>query len=135
VINTTLNDEDLKIAYADTRTDVVVDFLWGRPTEILLHAMVPESFAFPKPLRLVQIGEVAGSELTIRADSLRTSGVEIYGAAKGLGPETMGEAYGQVLEWAANGELTFALERVPLSDIEAAWQRTDLHGKRLVVQP
>ncbi|MFF5294748.1 quinone oxidoreductase family protein [Paractinoplanes globisporus] len=135
VINTTLNDEDLKIAYADTRTDVVVDFLWGRPTEILLHAMVPESFAFPKPLRLVQIGEVAGSELTIRADSLRTSGVEIYGAAKGLGPETMGEAYGQVLEWATNGELTFALERVPLSDIEAAWQRTDLHGKRLVVQP
>jgi hypothetical protein len=47
----------------------------------------------------------------------------------------MGAAYGQVVEWATNGRLTFGLERVPLSDIEAAWQRTDLHGKRLVVKP
>jgi NADPH:quinone reductase-like Zn-dependent oxidoreductase len=27
------------------------------------------------------------------------------------------------------------LEKVPLSDIEAAWRRTDLRGKRLVVMP
>lgn len=135
VINTKIKDEDLQRAYAESRTDVVVDFLWGRPTEILLRAMVPDTFAFPKPLRLVQIGEVAGTDLRVPAESLRTSGVEIYGAAKGLGPETMGAVYGQVVEWASSGQLTFGLERVPLSDIEAAWQRTDLHGKRLVVQP
>ena len=134
-INTSLDDQELREAYARARTDVVVDFLWGRPTEILLRAMVPDSFAFPKTLRLVQIGEVAGPDLRLRADSLRTSGVEIYGAAKGLGPETIGDAYGQVVEWARSGKLTFALERVPLSDIEAAWQRTGLRGKRLVVEP
>ncbi|MCU7724829.1 zinc-binding alcohol dehydrogenase family protein [Actinoplanes sp. KI2] len=134
VINTTLDDQDLLLAYAESRTDVVVDFLWGRPTELLLRAMVPDTFAFPAPLRLVQIGEVAGAGLHLSAESLRTSGVEIYGAAKGLGPETMGAAYGQVVEWARTGQLTFALERVPLSDIETAWQRTDLRGKRLVVQ-
>jgi NADPH2:quinone reductase len=134
VINTTLGDQDLVRAYAESRTDVVVDFLWGRPTELLLRAMVPDTFAFPEPLRLVQIGEVAGADLRVPAESLRTSGVEIYGAAKGLAPETMGAAYGQVVEWARTGQLTFALERVPLSDIEAAWQRTDLRGKRLVVQ-
>lgn len=135
VINTTVSDEELLAAYRRERTDVVVDFLWGRPTEILLQAMVPDSFAFPKPLRLVQIGEVAGSSLRLPAESLRTSGVEIYGAAKGLGPATMGEAYGQVVAWARDGQLTFGLERVPLSDIEAAWPRTDLRGKRLVVEP
>jgi hypothetical protein len=96
--------------------------------------MVPDTFAFPKPLRLVQIGEVAGADLRVSAESLRTSGVEIYGAAKGLGPETMGATYGQVVEWARTGRLTFGLERVPLSDIEAAWRRTDLRGRRLVVQ-
>lgn len=37
--------------------------------------------------------------------------------------------------WARDGSLTFDLEPVPLSQIEAAWQRTDLLGKRLVVQP
>ena len=131
-INTGTADEQ---AYADARADVVVDFLWGPPTEMLLRSLVPTSFAFAEPTRLVQIGEVAGSAISLPAESLRTSGVEIYGAAKGLNAETMGAAYGQVVEWAKAGKLTFALERVPLSDIEAAWRRTDLRGKRLVVQP
>ena len=82
---------------------------------------------------MIQVGESDGSELTVGAESLRTSGVEIYGAAKGLGPETMGEVYGQVVEWARSGELSFDLEQVPLSDIDTAWRRTDLRGKRLVV--
>jgi hypothetical protein len=85
--------------------------------------------------RLIQVGESAGTELILAAGSLRTSGVEIYGAAKGLGPATMGEVYGQIVKWAQSGELTFDLEKVPLSDIETAWPRTDLRGRRLVVVP
>jgi len=138
VINTAVPDDELTQAFADAKGegyDVVVDYLWGRPTEILLRSLVPESFAFPKPTRVIQIGESAGSALTIAAESLRTSGVEIYGAAKGLDPQTMGQVYGQIVTWAQSGELTFDVTRVPLSDIETAWQRTDLRGTRLVVVP
>jgi NADPH2:quinone reductase len=138
VINTAVPDDALAQAFIDARGegyDVVVDYLWGRPTEILLGTLVPDSFAFPKPTRLIQIGEAASAELALTASSLRTSGVEIYGAARGLGPETMGEVYGQVVRWAQAGELTFDLLTVPLSDIENAWQRTDLKGRRLVVVP
>jgi NADPH:quinone reductase-like Zn-dependent oxidoreductase len=138
VINTAVSDDALAQAYIDAKGDgydVVVDYLWGRPTEILLRSLVPESFTFPKPTRLIQIGQAAGAELTLAAESLRTSGVEIYGAAKGLGPKTMGEVYGQVVKWAQSGELTFDVEKAPLTDIETAWQRTDLRGKRLVVVP
>lgn len=109
--------------------------MWGRPTEILLRSLVPDSFAFPEPTRLVQVGQAAGAELSLAADTLRTSGVEVYGAAKGLDPHTMAETYQQIVEWTRSGDLTFAVERVPLSDIEAAWQRTDLRGRRLVVLP
>jgi NADPH:quinone reductase-like Zn-dependent oxidoreductase len=77
-INTEINDDELQAAYAASRADVVADFLWGRPTELLLRAMVPASFAFPRPVRLVHIGEVAGAELQLAGESLRTSGVEIY---------------------------------------------------------
>ncbi len=62
----------------------MLDFLWGRPTEVLLRALIPASFAFAKPTRLVQVGESAGPALTVAAASLRTSGAEIYGAARGL---------------------------------------------------
>jgi hypothetical protein len=84
------------------------------------RSLVPESFAFPKPTRVIQVGEAAGSTLTLAAASLRTSGVEIYGAAKGLGPDTLGEVYGQIVRWARSGELTFDVETVPLNAVEAA---------------
>lgn len=138
VINTAVSDEALARAYLDARGDgydVVVDYLWGRPTEILLRALVPRSFAFGKPTRVVQVGESAGTELALAGSSLRTSGVEIYGAAKGLDPQTMDEVYQQIVTWTRSGELTFDVEKVPLSDIETAWQRTDLKGRRLVVMP
>jgi NADPH2:quinone reductase len=64
--------------------------------------------------------------------SLRTSGVEIYGAARGLSPEVMAEVYGQIVQWAQAGTLTFT---VRLSEIEAAWQRPSPQGRRLVVVP
>ena len=73
--------------------------------------------------------------LVVAAESLRTSGVEIYGAAKGLTPETMNEVYGQIVTWTQSGTLTFDVVKVPLRDVETAWQRTDLRGSRLVVVP
>ncbi len=138
VITTTVDDGALLRSYAGAAGegyDVVVDYLWGRPTEILLRSLIPDSFAFRKPTRLIQIGEAAGPILSLAASSLRTSGVEIYGAAKGLDPTAMGAAYEQVLAWVRGGDLSFAIERVALSEIETAWQRTDLRGRRLVVTP
>jgi NADPH:quinone reductase-like Zn-dependent oxidoreductase len=137
-ISTAVRDDALARAFTQARGegyDVVLDFLWGRPTEILLSTLVPDSFGFPKPTRLIQVGESAGPTLTLSADSLRTSGVEIYGASKGLNAAAMGEVYGQIVRWAQAGQLTFDTETVPLSQIETAWQRTDLRGRRLVVVP
>lgn len=138
VINTTVPDAELLQAYRDAAGDgydVIADYLWGRPTDVLLRALTPDSFAPRKRTRLIQIGEMAGADVTVRADSLRTSGLEIVGAATGLDAETMPRIYQQVLTWIRSGELTIEVETVPLSEIEAAWQRTDLHGKRLVVTP
>lgn len=138
VINTTVDDDTLARTYLEQRGDgydVVADFLWGRPTEILLRALTPDSFTFAKPTRIVQIGQSAGTSLTLAPESLRTSGVELYGAAKGLDPQAVAAAYEQVVAWTLAGELTIEVARASLRDIETAWQRTDLRGKRLVVTP
>jgi NADPH2:quinone reductase len=134
VINT--GAADLQQAYVDAgRYDVVLDFLWGRPTEILLRALTPDSFSFGTPTRIIQVGEVAGADLVAPASALRTSGVEIYGAARNLTPESMGESYQQILDWTRSGDLTFLIDRVPLSEIEPTWQRTSSHGHRVVIHP
>jgi NADPH2:quinone reductase len=137
-INTAVPDDQLRRAFTEAKGDgydVVLDFLWGRPTEILLRSLVPDAFALSKPTRLVQVGESGGATIAVAAASLRTSGVEIYGAAKGFDAATIADAYHQVVEWARDGLLTFDIEKVPLSQIEAAWQATDRRGRRLVVLP
>ena len=137
VINTDVPDDELVQAYRDAAGegyDVVVDFLWGRPTRLLCESLIPKTFAIGKPTRLVQVGESAGESFELPARALRTSGLEIYGAARNL-MAGMAEAYGQVVEWVRSGELVIDVTTMPLSDIAAAWQRTDLRGSRLVIRP
>lgn len=137
-IDTAVSDDELVTAFrehAGDGYDVVLDFLWGRPTELLLRALTPDELGFAEPVRVVQVGASAGETLTLPAAALRTSGVELVGAAKGLTAETMSAAYEQIVAWTRDGDLTFNVERVPLSQIETAWTRTDLAGKRLVALP
>lgn len=137
VVNTTMDDDDLVRAYrehAGPGYDVVVDFLWGRPTELLTRALIPDRFAFGRPTRLVQIGESAGPGAFITAAALRTSGLEIYGAARNLATG-MAAAYGQVVDWVRAGDLVIDVVTMPLSRIGQAWTRTDLRGRRLVIVP
>lgn len=47
----------------------------------------------------------------------------------------MTAAYEQAVTWARSGDLVFNVVRAPLSQIETAWARTDLGGKRLVALP
>lgn len=137
LINTDVSDDDLIASYRAERRegfDVVIDYLWGRPTELLTRALVPDTFGFAAPTRLVQIGESAGPAIELSADAIRTSGLELYGAARNLATG-MAAAYGQVVEWIRSGALTVDTTVMPLSSIEEAWRRTDLRGSRLVIVP
>ncbi|CCH78150.1 Putative Alcohol dehydrogenase zinc-binding domain protein [Nostocoides japonicum T1-X7] len=137
VITTAVDDDALVEAYrahAGDGYDVVVDYLWGRPTQLLTQALTPDSFALPEPTRLVHVGEAAGPTIELSGDAVRTSGLEIYGAARNLATG-MAAAYGQVVEWVRGGELRIDVTTMPLSRIREAWQRTDLRGSRLVIVP
>jgi NADPH:quinone reductase-like Zn-dependent oxidoreductase len=116
--------------------DVIVDFLWGAPTEALLGALArPEFLLKPKDIRLLPIGESAGPTITLSAAILRTSGLTIPGPA-GLPPrEILDKSFHQVIAYAASGRLLVDTIEVPLAHVESAWQREDLHGRRIVLIP
>lgn len=115
---------------------VILDFLWGHPTELLLETLVPRELSFAKQrVRLVQIGEMAGPTIALAADALRTSGLEILGAGGGITPEAIAEGTSLVWEWIKAGKLQAEIEQVPLKDVESAWKRADVHGKRIVIVP
>ena len=115
---------------------VILDFVWGHPTDLLIKTLIPEYLGFAgKRIRLIQVGEMAGSSISLTADALRTSGLEIYGAAAGLTPEAMGEGTAQVWEFIKGHKLEMEIEQIPLKDIESVWQRNSFQGKRIVIVP
>lgn len=138
VIDLKLPDEQLIEAFkkeGGAGYDVILDFVWGHPTELLLKALIPDEIRMSKRVRLIQIGEMAGAEIALPASALRTTGLEIYGGAAGITPEAVAEGTAQVWEWIKAEKLQMEIERVPLSQVESAWQRADFRGKRMVIVP
>ncbi len=120
----------------DAGFDVIIDYLWGRPTEALLAAITkPEFAAVTKETRLVQVGESAGPTISLPAAVLRSTALTILGTA-GIPPrEVLVDAMQQVMARAARRELRIETERAPLADIERVWQRQGQSGSRIVVIP
>ena len=130
--------EDLTKAFAreagDKGFQVVIDYLWGPPTEALLAALTRNEFAtIGSETRLVQVGESAGAAISLPAAVLRSTPLTIMGTAGMPAPEILMDALQQVLAYGASGNLRIDTERVPLADIESAWQREG--RSRLVIIP
>jgi NADPH2:quinone reductase len=115
--------------------DVIIDYLWGHPTEALLTAITNAEFAVAgSEIRLVEVGESVGPTITLPAAVLRSTPLTILGTA-GIPPwHVLREAFQQVMNHAASGTLRIETERVPLAEIEDAWER-NVQARRLVVIP
>jgi len=134
-----LPDAELKDAFAraagGSGFQVVIDYVWGHPTEVLLSAMIRREFApVGGETRLLQVGESAGPNITLPAAVLRSTGLTILGTA-GIPPRDVTvEAFGKVMAGAAGGHLRVDTVQVSLAEIERAWQ-LEQPGKRLVIVP
>jgi NADPH2:quinone reductase len=119
----------------DSGFQVVIDYVWGHPAETFLAAIAKKEFAvITSETRFVQVGESAGPSISLPAAVLRSTALTILGTA-GIPPRNvLVDALQKVMAHAASGELRIETERVPLADIENAWQR-DQQRRRLVVIP
>ena len=140
VISLAVPDEELEKAFAQEARNggfgVVLDYLWGHPTEVLLAAMTRKGFPTESSgTRLIQIGESAGPVISLPAQALRSSGVMITGSGGIPNMELLSSALQQLMDLAAGNRIHIEVEAIPLDDIETAWTRTDSHGRRIVIVP
>jgi len=116
--------------------NVIIDYIWGHPTEALIAAITkPEFAAINSETRLVQVGESAGPTITLPAAVLRSTALTILGTAGIPSREILVAAMNQILTWAATRALQIETATVPLSEVESAWQRPEGNGLRLVLIP
>jgi NADPH:quinone reductase-like Zn-dependent oxidoreductase len=129
---TELSDAFLREA-GQSGFQVVIDYVWGGPAEAFFAAITRREFAvIQSETRFVQVGESAAPTITLPAAVLRSTALTILGTAGIPARDALVEAFHQVMAYAAKGELHIDTERVPLADIENAWQR-DQPGQRLVI--
>jgi NADPH:quinone reductase-like Zn-dependent oxidoreductase len=113
--------------------DVVIDYLWGRPTELLLDALSKQFN--PKAThctRLVEVGSSAGPAITLPGATLRSVDLTLLGS--GFGSAQLDKILAtipQLFEMAAQGKFKIGVEAVPLVDVELAWNRVE-KGRRVV---
>lgn len=119
-------------AAPDGAYDIVLDYLWGSPARAVLDALVANKVDPHRPVRFVNIGNLAGAELPVPAAVLRSSAVELSGHGIGSFPtELVPAATTAMFAAALEGTLTVDFEEHPLSDVESAWDLPE----RLVLVP
>jgi NADPH2:quinone reductase len=116
--------------------DVIVDYLWGRPTELLLEALAKGfKTTATHRTRLVEVGASAGPTITLPAATLRSIDLTLLGS--GFGAASLDEIFATIptlFSMAAAGSLKIDVEPVPLAQVETAWSRVE-KGRRIVFTP
>ena len=138
------SDEDvidqIKKEHSQNPINLVIDYLWGHPAELIIKALKGGGLhAFTSTVKIVTVGSMAGENIQLPSAVLRSSAIEILGSGIGsISKEAMEQFSTDVLpemfQMAAQGELQIETEVVDLADIESAWHRDTMPGKRLVVR-
>jgi NADPH:quinone reductase-like Zn-dependent oxidoreductase len=131
--------EELQAAFLQTAGDsgfqIVIDYVWGPPTEAFLNAVTKREFSkIGSELRLVQVGESAGATISLPAAVLRSTPLTILGTAGIPSLDVLKNGLQQVMAHAASGQLRMETESVRLAEIEDAWHRRQ-RGRRIVMVP
>jgi NADPH:quinone reductase-like Zn-dependent oxidoreductase len=127
---------DRALASAAAEVDIVIDYLWGKPAERAITALMMARADRSRALDWVQIGAVAGPTLELASVALRSVNLRIQGNGQGA-VSTAGylAELPSLLEEIDAGSLQIAVRSVPLRDVESAWGEPDLPGVRSVVVP
>jgi NADPH:quinone reductase-like Zn-dependent oxidoreductase len=126
--------DDLAAALRDAAggdVDVTIDTLWGEPAIAAMDAA-------GRWARHLQIGQLAGAEITLPAPLIRSKSLDVRGFNVAHPPlEVRRDGYRRLTELVARHELVVDVEQIPLDEIGTAWerQRRAAGGPKLVVVP
>src|SRR5919198_6530601 len=106
---------------------LVFDPLWGEPAVAAAEAAKPGA-------RIAQLGQSAGATAPLASAAVRFKGLEIYGYSNFILPkEVLDHEYARLVEHAVHGDITVEIDRVPLDEVETAWERQAASPHRKLV--
>lgn len=116
--------------------DVVIDFIWGPISEVLIAALTMTSVPGERGVRIVSTGEPREDPIALTGAHLRDAPVLLMGNGPGHRPSSreLEAMIEEILGHAATGALRADAEMLLLSDIERAWERARTRERPVVVR-
>jgi NADPH:quinone reductase-like Zn-dependent oxidoreductase len=124
------------LAEAAAEVDIVLDYLWGKPAQRAIVALLTARSDRSRAMNWIQIGSVAGPTIELPSVALRSANLRVLGNGQGAvsGRAYLAELPSLVAE-INSGAIAVSASPVPLAEVEAAWTRTGSPGERTVLVP
>lgn len=112
-------------AYDEAPFNLVVDYLWGHPAELIFKAL--RKIKLQKHLKYISVGGMAGSDITLPSQVLRSKDVELIGSGIGsfapdVFPTYLKTQLPSIFDYAADDHLYINLQVFPLDQVAKAWE-------------
>jgi NADPH:quinone reductase-like Zn-dependent oxidoreductase len=127
---------DRALGAAAAEVDIVIDYVWGRPAERAIMALLVARADRSRAMNWIQIGAMAGPTIELPSVALRSANFRLQGNGQGAVSTAayLAELPSLVREIDA-GTIAVKPNTVPLADVEAIWTRPDPPGERTVLVP
>jgi len=130
----TVGLEPEALGSTSAEVDVVLDYLWGAPTESALVAVVTGRRDRGRPLSWIEVGSVAGPTASIPSAALRAARLQLVGSGQGsVRTQDIVAELAELAAVIAAGTFTIDTQSRPLSEVSRAW--TDPTDRRVVLIP
>lgn len=124
------------IAKAASECDIVIDYLWGQPAADAMMALLSARQDRSKAINWIQIGSVAGPTMALPSVALRSTNLRVLGSGQGSVPvKAIGAELPRLVDELVAGRIPVDALRVPLSEVENAWNAAVPAGRRVVLVP
>jgi NADPH:quinone reductase-like Zn-dependent oxidoreductase len=124
------------LAAAAAESDIVLDYLWGKPAQQAIIALLTARSDRSRALDWIQIGAVAGPTIELPSVALRSANLRVQGNGQGAVSTAgyLAELPSLVAEIDA-GTIAVNGVAIPLADVERAWTQPEPAGVRTVLVP
>lgn len=121
----------------ETPIDIVIDYLWGRPAELIFSALKSKG-TYTHKTRFVTVGAMANNFINLDSGLLRSTDIQLLGSGLGTWtPKEVESFYNTILptlfENASKGELKIVTNSISIDEIALYWNKKLDNNKRLVV--
>ena len=124
------------LADAAANVDIVIDYVWGKPAQQAIMALLTARSDPSHQLNWIQIGAIAGPTIELPSVALRSANLRLQGTGQGaVSTQAYLSQLPSLVDQINAGTIALRANPKALADVQKIWATTDGPGERTVLIP